>query len=241
MDRFFRVEIDEHGSSPSAQQAIWRAQHQCVDEGFAWDAKVPSADKAGQAIIKHELQGDRGHYSVLTPAYLVLHAQGFPHSVVSQITRHSDSHFLVQSGRYTSKRFCKVATADLEVDEVFYFRTPDKKYVDRQGHRYIYSKEDYVFDRHTCIESCIVYKERIDKGWAEEHARDMLPYNFRQNFMMAGNLQDVFHWLDQRSKSDSQFEIRSFAELAMAKVLEFAPELGNWYFENRYGRARLAP
>lgn len=262
MDNHFRVEICEHGSSPSPQRAMWRGQHQCVSEGFAWDEAVPKESKAGEAVIRHEMK--KQHFSVLRPAYLVLYAGGFPHSVVSQITRHQDSAFLVQSMRYTGDRMARLGelihsreqnmapnftqyemlgkNTDLidEIENLFYFR-PLGNYTDRQGARYEYRNVHYMQDLCRCAEASKSYYLRVNDGFSEEHARDCLPYNFRQNFMIAGDMQAVFHWLDQRSKTDSQMEIRQFAELAMTKIMEWCPEVGGWYFENRYSKAKLAP
>lgn len=260
MDRFFRVEIDKDGSSPAPQRACWRGMHVCMAEGFAYDDKVPVEAKAGEYTIKNAINHE--HFSVFRPAYLVLHAQGFPHSVVSQITRHQDSAFLVQSMRYTGDRIANLGKKliDLEVfnytdldnhkDHVqlfnemwslFYYRNVGDFYTNRQGKKYVYSDRSYnsLIDKN--INACVDYYLDMEEGMSEEHARDGLTYNFRQNFMIAGDLQAVFHLIDQRSKQDSQLEIRQFAELAMDKVKKFAPEFADWYMSKRYGKGRLAP
>jgi thymidylate synthase (FAD) len=238
-DPYFRVEIDRNSSSANPGAGIWYGQHVCVAEGFSLDDKLPS-DPEG-AILRHALKSEHSaHYSVLRYGYLALHCGGFPHSVMAQLTRHQDSAHLVQSGRYTGKRFLKVASGELPVQEVFYFR-PIGQYQDRQGHKYEYTKSDLSYDMAHCRDACSVYSRRLKKGWAEEHARDCLPYNFRQNFAIAGDLQAVFHWLDQRSKADSQIEIQSLAAIAVERVIEFVPGLGRWYKDHRYGKARLAP
>ena len=260
MDRFFRVEIDRDGSSPAPQRACWRGMHVCMAEGFAYDDKVPVEAKAGEYTIKNAINYE--HFSVFRPAYLVLHAQGFPHSVVSQITRHQDSAFLVQSMRYTGDRIAAFGQKLTEFEvfnytdlnnnpnhvqlfnglwELFYYRNVGEHYTNRQGKKYIYSERSYnsLIDKN--INACIDYYLDIEDGMSEEHAREGLTYNFRQNFMVAGDLQAILHFMDQRSKADSQLEIRKFAEHAMAKVKEFAPEFAEWYMSKRYGRARLAP
>ncbi|MBD1871928.1 FAD-dependent thymidylate synthase [Nodosilinea sp. FACHB-131] len=238
-DPHFRVEIDRNASSANAPAGIWYGQHTCVTEGFSPDDPLPK-DPEG-AILRHALKSEHSpHFSVLRYGYLALHCGGFPHSVMAQLTRHQDSAHLVQSGRYTGQRFVRVALGGLPVDQVFYFR-PLGTYQDRQGHRYEYTAEELAYDRFACLKACERYAYRLEKGWAEEHARDQLPYNFRQNFAIAGDLQSVFHILDQRSKNDSQIEIQSWAGMAMERVIEFVPQIGQWYKEHRYGRARLAP
>lgn len=235
-DPRFRVEIDWDGSSRSPERGIWRGQHTCVAEGFTMEDEPPV--NAGDAIIRHQLKVE--HFGVLRFGFLSLHCAGFPHSTMAQLTRHQDSAHLVQSGRYTSERFLKVANADIPLGDVFYFR-PLGEYQDRSGNRYEYTMQDRIDDKRNCIRACKIYSRRIESGWAEEHARDMLPYNFRQNFSIAGDLQAVFHWLDQRSKKDSQLEIQALAKMAAARLVEFAPSLGEWYMNNRWGKARLAP
>ena len=257
MDSLFRVEIDLDASSPNPQRACWKGMHQCVAENLAIDDWIPAEREAGEYTLKNAIKFE--HYSVLRPAYLVLYAEGFPHSVVSQITRHQDSAFLVQSMRYSGKRIYDLGKAldaaeawssyeqtftdELmeRVNKLLYFRKPGNKYADRQGKKYAYSVRSYRTLLDKCIDSSIDYRNDIDEGMAEEHARDGLPYNFRQNFMIAGDMQSVFHWMDQRSKADSQLEIRQFAELAMEKIELFCPEFAQWYKEKRYGKARLAP
>lgn len=235
-DPYFRVEIDRHASSPGPEIGIWHGQHTCVAEGFSLDDAPPK--EPGNAIVKHQLKVE--HYSVLRFAYLVLHCSGFSHAVMTQIARHQDAAHLVQSGRYTGARFIKIANGEAPIESGFYFR-PLGTYQDRGGHRYEYTEKDLEQDRVESLKSACLYADRISRGWAEEHARDGLRYNFRQNFAIAGDLQAVFHWLDQRSKADSQLEIQSLAAMAMERVIEFSPTLGTWYKESRYGKARLAP
>jgi len=238
-DPYFRVEIDYNASSRAPGAGIWHGQHTCVAEGFSLDDPLPK-DPEG-AIIRHALKSKHSaHYSVLRFGYLVLHCGGFPHSVMCQLTRHQDSAHLVQSGRYTGKRFLKIVSGDASIESGFYFR-PLGHYQDRQGRHYEYTPEEYEEDLADSLASAERYVQRLNKGWAEEHARESLRYNFRQNFAIAGDIQSVFHWLDQRSKADAQLEIQALAAMAMDRVIEFIPSIGAWYKKERYGRASLAP
>lgn len=239
-DPHFKVVIDRDASSPNPQVAIWKGQHRCVSEKFLPDDKTPSPEKCGEAIIKHQLAGDRGHYSVLRKAFVSFQCLGFPHSVVSQITRHQDSGFLVQSMRYTGQRIIDCAEGKIPVEEVFYFRPPGK-YSDRKGNKYDYTLAEITEDKKVSYDSAVRYARKIQEGHSEEHARDFLTYNFRQDFDISGDLQAVWHWIDQRSKADSQIEVRTFAWMALDCLKEFTPELTEWYLENRAGKARLAP
>jgi thymidylate synthase (FAD) len=239
-DPRFIVAIDKDASSPNPQVAIWKGQHRCVAEKFLPDDKTPSSEACGDAIIKHQLAGDRGHYSVLRKAFISFHCLGFPHSVISQITRHQDSAFLVQSMRYTGQRIVDCANGDTPVEDVFYFR-PSGSYSDRQGKKYEYTKSDIMEDRAASYNSAILYADKINAGYSEEHARDCLTYNFIQDFDLSGDLQAIWHLLDQRTKADTQIEARSLAWMILDCLKGWSPELTQWYLENRAGKARLAP
>lgn len=240
IDRHFKAIVDREASSPAPQVSIWRGQHQCVTEGFAAEQTPPTSDRCGEIITKHQLGSDRGHYSVLDMAYIKFDCKGFPHSVISQITRHHELHFLVASGRYTGDRFIKCAKSELFVEEVFYLR-PVGTYRDRVGNKFEYTEFDREADIGRCWMACRDFQAKVEKGCPYEMARDMMPYCFRQNFTFAGTLRKIFHMLDQRSKADAQLEIQVLAKLVMDALLEWCPELANWYLVDRYGKARLAP
>lgn len=240
MDSFLRVLIDKDASSPNPQAAIWRGQHQCVIEGFAPDDPTPDSQRCGEIVIKHQLAGDRGHFSVLNKAFVSFNCAGFPHSVIAQITRHRDSAFLVQSNRYTGQRFVDVANGKATVESVFYFRIPGV-YFDRAGNKYEYTEAMRLEDIADCAKACSKYADLIAVGMSEEHARDVISYNFRQNFSISSTLEATWHWLDQRSKKDSQLEIQILASMVMQELEAWAPELSAWYRNNRWGKARLAP
>lgn len=239
MDRF-KVAVDTEGTSKGIQTAIWRGQHQCVSETFAHTTTPPSESRCGEIVVKHQLEGDRGHYSVLNMAFVKLNCTGFPHSVVAQITRHRDSAFLVQSNRYTGDRFVQVAQGEREVEDVFYLR-PVGIYRDRDGNKFEYSLDERAQDYQLIKLSCLNYASKIERGCPYEMARSLIPYDFRQDFTIAGTVESLWHWLDQRSKKDSQLEIQVLAQMALDAVDPLMPELTTWYRENRYGRARLAP
>lgn len=238
-DPNFRVQIDLDGSSPNPEASIWRAQHVTHCEGFSLDDNVPASP--GDAIIRHQLKPR--HYSVLDFAFVVIHCGGFPHSTVMQLVRHQGKNSpLVQSGRYSGKRFIDVANAsDSEgaTEDVFYFR-PVGNYVDREGHRYGYHHDDQERDILMCQKACDTYASRIKRGWAEEHARDIIPQNFRQNFVIAGTVRSTMHWLHQRTLADSQLEAQTLAWMALNELKHWSPSLFGYFEDNIAGRNTLA-
>lgn len=55
------------------------------------------------------------------------------------------------------------------------------------------------------------YEARIERGVAKEIARMILPQSLYSQAYWTVSLQGVLHFLEQRLKSDAQFEIRAFA------------------------------
>jgi len=148
--------------------------------------------------------------------------------------------FDVQSMRYTGDRIVRAASRELNLEDVFYLR-PVGSYTDRKGHKYTYTEETRSVDLQLCLNSAVRYAELVNSGFAEEHARGILPFDFRQNFVVSFNLRSALHFLDLRAKLDAQLEIRQFCELMLPHLHNWAPEIVTWYEENRLGKARLSP
>jgi thymidylate synthase (FAD) len=234
-DPFFRVEIDLNASSPCPEKAIWTAQHVCVSDGFAPLAVIP--DEPGEAIIKHQL-GVK-HWSVLEFAYVVLHFGGFPHDTAMQLVRHQDSKPLVQSMRYTGDKMRRCGNGEFETEELFYVQ-PAGVYSTRTG-SYSYTESSRQEDLNECRLSAVAYSRTLAKGHPEESARRLLCAGYRQNFVMAGTVRSVMHWLDQRTLADSQIEAQTLAWMAFEKLRGWSPALFEWYEQNRAGKNLLAP
>jgi thymidylate synthase ThyX len=58
---------------------------------------------------------------------------------------------------------------------------------------------------------------------------------------MAGTIEAVFHWLDQRTLADSQVEAQTLAWMALDELEKWEPTLFGWYRQNRAGKNLLAP
>lgn len=241
LDSRFRVSIDLNASSPKPSHSIWAAQNTCVTEGFAPDNNIP-VDPAS-AIIKHQFKPK--HWSVLKFAFVKLDFAGFPHPIVMQMVRHHDSEVsvdtgfnvspLVQSMRYTGQRM----VSGTDIEDLFYVQ-PEGRYASRDGY-YNFSREQrakYLAQYESGVEA---YRNALSQGQPEETARGLLPCNFRQNFTMAGTLQSVFHWLDQRTLADTQLECQTLAWMALDELELWEPGLFSWYREYRAGRNMLAP
>jgi thymidylate synthase (FAD) len=76
---------------------------------------------------------------------------------------------------------------------------------------------------------------------AEEQARGMIPFDFRQHFVVSFTLRALLHFLDMRAKADAQEEIRQLCSLMWEPTAAWVPEIAAWYHRTRWGKARLAP
>jgi len=177
----------------------------------------------------------------LEHAQITLNAGWFPHSVMQQARTHRVGiSFDCQSMRYTGDRIVKAAKSELELEEVFYLR-PVGNYQDRQGKKYYYSAEERTKDLALCLTAAQRYGELISLGYAEEHARGILPFDYRQHFVVSFSLRAFMHFLDLRAKLDAQLEIRQLCELMFPHLEVWVPQFAEWYKTSRYGKARLAP
>lgn len=252
MDRLFKVEV--FAQTPMPQTVVYAALHQDYAEGFVYDnlMNFPAETEAGNIAIKQLLNGGRGHFGPLEHPQITLNCGWFPHSVMQQARTHRVSvSFDVQSGRYSGKRICDLVDAigmldlgnppDIEaIEEVFYLR-PIGEYVDRQGKKYQYTEDDRLEDLEECWRAATRYRSKINRGFAEEHARSLIPFDIRQHFVVSFNARSLMHFLDLRAKADAQIEIRQLCELIMPHFEAWMPEVAGWYRANRWGKARLSP
>jgi thymidylate synthase (FAD) len=148
--------------------------------------------------------------------------------------------FDVQSMRYTGDRICKAAKGELDLEEVFYLR-PVGSYSDRQGKKYIYSEAQRAIDLGLCRAAAERYRDLLAAGFAEEHARGILPFDYRQHFVVSFTLRALLHFLDLRAKLDAQQEIRVLCDLLWPHLEAWTPQFAQWYQQTRLHKARLAP
>jgi thymidylate synthase (FAD) len=240
MDRFT---VEVISQTPNPQQTMYAAMHQDYAEGFVVRDRDqwPSEARCGEILVTNLLKGGRGHYGPLEHPQIVLNVGWFPHSTMQQIRTHRVGvSFDVQSGRYTSQRILDVVDGKREVEEVFYLR-PLGFYTDRQGKKYEYTAEVRQEDLEWCLEASRRYKQKIDQGFAEEHARGLIPFDIRQHWVMSANVRSLMHLLDLRWKADAQLEAQKMCEAIWPHFQSWVPAIAAWYEENRLKKARLAP
>ncbi|QPN68910.1 FAD-dependent thymidylate synthase [Synechococcus sp. CBW1108] len=241
LDPRFRVELI--AATPNPQQCVYAGMHQDYSEGFvaADRANWPDETQAGEICVKRLLAGERGHYGPLEHAQIVLNVGWFPHSVMQQARTHRVGvSFDVQSMRYTGERICRAARGELELEEVFYLR-PVCDYSDRKGKKYHYSIGQRAIDLELCRAAAERYRDLLAAGFAEEHARGILPFDYRQHFVVSFTLRALLHFLDLRAKLDAQQEIRELCVLIWPHLQAWAPQFADWYEKSRLHKARLAP
>lgn len=240
-DPLFTVELFR--STPNPQQAIYAAAHQDYSEGFVCHHlnEIPHENRAGDLVVKLLLNGNRGHYGCLEHPQIQFNVGYFPHSVMQQLRTHRVGISMdVQSMRFSGKRILDVATGAMDIESVFYLR-PSRYYTDRQGKKYLYSEDMRSEDLNQCRLAAIHYAKRINQGVSEEHARGLIPFDFRQHFFISLNMRSLMHILDLRAKSDAQIEIQTLCHHMMQYFHSWAPAIAEWYEEKRWGKARLSP
>lgn len=239
MDPLFRV--DFLAATPNPSKVTYAALHQDYSEDFVADERLPSEDKCAEIVVKRLLTGEF-HGGPLEHPQITLAIGFFPHSVMQQARTHRVAVSVdCQSMRYTGARIIQVADHERSVEEVFYLR-PVGHYADRFGKKYFYDELTRHADKLQCIEAAKEYKKKVEElGWSEEHARGLIPFDFRQHFVMSFNSRSLMHFLDMRSKADAQQEIRWLCELMMIRFEQWMPAVAAWYKKTRYAKARLAP
>ncbi|MCC5634525.1 FAD-dependent thymidylate synthase [Nostoc sp. CHAB 5844] len=144
------------------------------------------------------------------------------------------------SFRYTGNQFIQVLEGKKDIEDVFYLR-PVGYYTDRQGKKYYYSPEQRAADLEWCLEAAKRYAASFAAGMSEEHARGIVPFDYRQHFVVSFNLRSFLHFCDLRNKKDAQLEIQKLCELMWPHFAEWTPAIAQWYEKQRLGKARLAP
>ena len=238
-DPYFRVTTLSRTEQP--QTLIWQAMHQDYSEECVCYEHMPCESEAGDIAVKRLLLGGRGHYGPLEHPSIAFSVGWFPHSVMQQARTHRVGvSFDVQSMRYTGQRVAQVARGKVDLEEVFYLR-PIGEYTDRQGKKYSYTPKLRAEDAERCWDAAEAYAAKLELGFAEEHARALLPFDFRQHFVVSFNVRSLMHFLDLRAKADAQWEIQQLCDLMLPHFEAWTPEIASWYRDNRWGKARLAP
>lgn len=212
------------------QEAEFAKGFQPITEPKNWAAKPKPI---GRKLMAHPVKVVSVEYLGMQTTY-DLEVEGPWHNFVANgIVVHN-------SFRYTGQRILDVVDGKREVEEVFYLR-PLGFYSDRQGKKYEYTAEVRQQDIEWCLEASRRYKQRIEEGFAEEHARGLIPFDIRQHWVMSANVRSVMHLLDLRWKADAQLEAQKLCEEIWPHFQAWVPAIAAWYEENRLKKAKLSP
>jgi thymidylate synthase (FAD) len=224
------------------QTLVWQAGKNDYSEEPIHTIFPPNEKECGKWVIEQLLANERGHWGPLEHPAITFDCVGFVHNVIVQARTHRVGvTFDVQSQRYTGRRVLKVAKGELRPQEVFYVR-PEGLYLDRKGHKYEWTQKDYERELKFCVEASERYTDLFEnRGMAEEHLRDYLQQNIRQNFVVTFSLRAALHFLDLRAKLDAQVEIQALCEGMVPVIKAWVPEIFSYYEEKRLHRARLSP
>lgn len=240
LDQNMKVVLLEATSNP--QTLVWRGGKNDYSEEPIHTVIPPGETECGKWVIEQLLANERGHWGPLEHPAITFDCVGFVHNVIVQARTHRVGvSFDVQSQRYTGRRVLKVAKGELTPQEVYYVR-PEGLYLDRKGHKYEWKQEDYERQLKFCLAASERYAEVFNtRGMSEEHLRDYLPQNIRQNFVATFSLRAALHFLDLRAKMDAQLEIQALCEGMVPVIKQWVPEIFSYYEEKRLHKARLSP
>ena len=239
MGNQFKVEVLSATANP--QRLIYQAMRQCHSPFPIYTGDYDKYEaKYGELVVKHLLQGGRGHYGPLEHPVITFNCGNFPHSVIQQATRHRIATWDVQSFRETSAQIVAVSEERLTVEDVVYLR-PVGIYHDRKTGRFEYTERMRQFDLDYCKQAIDCYASNVKRGMPPEQARGLLCFDYRQHFVASFNLRSLMHFLNVRSKKDAQLEIQSLSKLMFEKMQTWVPEIATWYEKNEFEKGTLAP
>lgn len=223
------------------QKLCYLAMHQDYSSGLVDPLTAPDEAACGHIVVNRLLKGDRGHYGCLEHPAISFSCGFFPHSVMQQARTHRVGvSFDVQSYRYTSNSIIAVWAGEKDIEEVIYFRAVGEYYA-RNGKKYEYTEAMRNMDKAFAMTAIRKYCENMNRGISEEHARGLLPFDYRQHFVVSFNLRSLFHFLDLRFKKDAQLEIQHLCGLLWEHTKDWCPEISLWYQTQRLAKGKLAP
>ena len=120
-----------------------------------------------------------------------------------------------------------------ELPEVFYVPEPAnvgiQSSTNKQGRDI--NSEDVVLQRQdeishyieSCKESFATYKLLLEQGWPRELARSVLPVSTYTHMFGTVNLRNLFAFMDLRSDSHAQYEIRAYSNAMIELIKPIVP------------------
>jgi thymidylate synthase (FAD) len=156
----------------------------------------PNIQKLLEYCIQHE------HWSVFETAYITVEIET-SRAISAQILRHRSFTFQEFSQRYAEVPDFITYKARRQDKKNRQASIDDMKFEDRHWF-------DIAQDRVQSLTAAL-YLDALDRGIAKEQARFLLPMSSKTKLYMTGNIRSWIHYLNLRSKWDTQKEHRDIA------------------------------
>lgn len=176
----------------------------------------------GKGDVKHNRVVtcfDNGHDSVFEHAVVTFKVFGISRTCSHQLVRHRMASYCQVSHRYTK----------VDIDNDDWYVTPP--YIEADGTMLT----AYKYDMYN---AALGYKYYLTRGVKPEDARYVLPEATKTDIMVTMNVRELFHFLDLRTDSHAQWEIRDMA-WKIAEAVEgingqWSDLIGLWKQSNHY-------
>ena len=186
------VELQEKGINDAEKFIVYCARVSNPSNQLNTD----TADKLINYCIKHQ------HWSIFEQAYCTFEIVT-SRAIAAQILRHRSFTFQEFSQRYSTATQL----------EDLHFRKQGKTNRQVGDEEYPISQNlDVAVQVHEAQQKCLkVYDKLIESGIARECARMILPLNTQTTLYMSGSVRSFIHYIQLRSKEDTQKEHRDIA------------------------------
>lgn len=146
-----------------------------------------------------------GHLSVFEHASVTFRVEGVSRACLAQMTRHRLASYCVESQRY-----CR------------YDLTDEYWYVIPEG-----AADKITWFRKCMRDAASAYQQALRMGVKPEDARYLLPEATKTNLVCTMNCRELFHFLDMRTDTAAQWEIRDMAWRLFAKLGDHSKQWGD--------------
>lgn len=145
----------------------------------------------------------RGHLSVVEHATATFRISGVSRSLTHQLVRHRMASYSQESQRY------------VKADKPEYITPPSILSNPRLAYRYTHAIRDLYY----------LYRYMIKEGIKPEDARFVLPNATTTTIVMTANFREWLHFINLRTDSHAQWEIRELAERIQETLEAKAPSI----------------
>ena len=157
---------------------------------------------------------DHGHWSVFEQAYMTIEIET-SRAISMQILRHKSFDFQQHSQRYAAVQTFEPVRARRQAEKNRQSSVDDLSDTDRDWWDATYNE--------VTSSALKLYNEALSRGIAKECARFLLPESSSTKMYMTGNIRSWIHYIQLRTKEDTQLEHREIAEACKAIFVKELP------------------